>query len=59
MTVVFAECLFWTASMQTFNYGKWYMDVTASTGEEDIADGIPQLYARLRFAAERGMGAAA
>lgn len=55
MTVALADGLFWNAKMQTVNYGKWYTNLTKTTVEEDVADGIPQLVGALRFANARGL----
>ena len=55
MTVALADGLFWNAKMQTVNYGKWYADLTETTIEEDMADGIPGLVGALRFANARGL----
>lgn len=55
MTVAFADGLYWNAKMQTVNYGKWYADLTETTVEEDVADGIPELVGALRFANAHGL----
>lgn len=55
MQVALADGLCWNAFMRVYQYGRWYIDVTATTHEEDFADGVPDLVNRLRYAASRGI----